>query len=62
MNEALLTLTAAALSGVAARNRGGHGVAVRPAQELAAEAVELARATLEQLETDPPRPQPKAKK
>jgi hypothetical protein len=59
VNEALLQLVAAALSGVASRPRGGHGTPVRSAADVAAEAVELARATLDALEeqaTEPTKP------
>jgi hypothetical protein len=45
-SPALLMLTAAALSGIAARSRGGHGVPVVSTDAIGAEAVELARAAL----------------
>lgn len=56
MSPELLQLTAAALAGIAARNRGGHGIPVRPAEQIGIEAAELgvaALAALEERATEP---------
>lgn len=48
--DPLLALTCAALSGLASKQNGGHGVPVRPVEDIGREAVEMARAALAELE------------
>jgi len=59
MDPYLVTLTAAALTGIASKPNGGHGVEPKTAEEIGREAVGLARATLAALEetaTEPTKP------
>lgn len=57
MDERLLTLTAAALTGLASRPGGGH-LDPHAAGDIGRRAVELARATLSALEDSETAPEP----